>query len=346
MGDDKPPLWTGDEVEGGWRVERVLARGGMAWVYHVNHPEEGDRALKVLDPGLLDGPKQRRWLVFARFKREGRIQQRLRHDNIVAVYDTMDVEGTPALLMELVHGPALDELLEKRELTIEEIDAIATGIFAGLQEAHEQGVLHRDLKPSNILLSMAGDHPLAKVADFGIAKDQASEFDTADELPTELTRTGQVMGTPSYMPPRQAADSKHVDEITDCFALGILLHELCTRRRIADEGQYVEAQAVDDAVRALRRERRLPVRFVRSIEAALADDPPFDSVAGMAAIWRGERIQRRSGGRRILWVAAALLLFAAGIGWGSQLDFESIVASLSSLPDWATLDAIRQAGLP
>ncbi|MEN0063584.1 MAG: serine/threonine-protein kinase [Myxococcota bacterium] len=342
MADDKPPLWTGDQVEG-WTVERVIARGGMAWVYHVSHPDRGEAALKVLDPRLVsEGSKQRRWLVFARFKREGRIQSRLRHENIVAVYDTMDVDGTPALLMELVDGPALDEVLEQRDLSIAEIDAIADGIFAGIRAAHEEGVLHRDLKPSNILLDTSGDTPVAKVADFGIAKDQASDLEPADELPTELTRTGQVMGTPSYMAPRQAADSKHVDEIVDCFALGILFHELCTRRRIADEGKFVEAPAVENAVRALRKERRLPRRMVRAIEASLSDDPPFDSASGMAEIWRTGRIPRRPGVRGLVLAAVALVVAAAVVGWGGQVDFNA----LARLPDWVSLEGIRQASFP
>ncbi|MEM6925957.1 MAG: serine/threonine-protein kinase, partial [Myxococcota bacterium] len=319
MGDDKPPLWIDDVVEG-WRVERVIARGGMAWVYHVRHPARGDAALKVLDPNLLEGAtKQRQWLVYARFNREGRIQMRLRHENLVAVYESTDVDGIPALIMELVEGPALDELLEQRELTVKEIDAIAEGIFEGVRAAHEEGVLHRDLKPSNVLLSMKGDRIVAKVADFGIAKDQASELDTADELPTELTRTGQVMGTPSYMAPRQAADSKHVDESVDCFALGILLHELCTRRRMVSEGRFVDAPSIEDALRGLRRERRLPRRFVRAIEASLADDPPFDSVAGMVAVWRGGRVYRRRGARGLVLMAVAVVALAAWIGWSGQI---------------------------
>ena len=293
----------------------------MAWVYHVRHADHGDAALKVLDPRLLQGAsKQRKWVIFARFKREGRIQSRLRHENIVAVYDdTIDVDGTPALLMELVDGPALDELLEQRALSVEEIDAVATGILVGVQAAHEEEVLHRDLKPSNVLLSMDGEVVVAKVADFGIAKDRRSEDDTADELPTELTRTGQVMGTPSYMAPRQATDSKHVDEDVDCYALGILLYELCTRRRLAEEGQFVDAPAVEDALRTLRRERRLPRRFVRAIEGALADDPPFDTVGGMLAVWQGQRIRRRPGARGLVIAAVALVLVAAWFGWSDQI---------------------------
>ncbi len=342
MAGDKPPIWIGDEVDG-WRVERVIARGGMAWVYHVRHPERGDAALKVLDPNLLeDATKQRKWIVYARFNREGRIQMRLRHENLVAVHDTVDVDGLPALIMELVDGPALDEILEQRDLTIKEIDAIATGIFAGVQAAHEQGVLHRDLKPSNVLLSMRGGGVVAKVADFGVAKDQASETDSADDLPTELTRTGQVMGTPSYMAPRQATDSKHVDESVDWFALGILLHEVCTRRRIASEGQFVDAPAIEDALRGLRRERRLPRRFVRAIEAALDDDPPFDTVAGLAEVWGGRRIRRRHRARGLVLVALVMVAVAAWVGWGDQVD----VAALGAIADWTVLERLRSAVVP
>jgi len=328
VGGDQPPLWLDDEVDG-WRVVRVIARGGMAWVYEVEHPERGRAALKLLDPKLLeDASKQRRWLVFARFRREGRIQMRLRHENIVAVYDTIDVDGTPGLLMELVRGPALDELLEQRELTVPEIDAIAKGILAGIRASHEEGVLHRDLKPSNVLLSTDGPVPVAKVADYGIAKDTASEFDTDDDLPTELTRTGQVMGTPSYMAPQQATDSKHVDQGVDCYALGILLHELCTRRRIAKEGRFVEAPDVEEALKRLRRDRRLPRRFVRAIEGALQDDPPFDSVAGMEAVWRGQRLRRRRGARGLVLAAVAGLAVGAWVGWGDRIELAELAAGV------------------
>ena len=122
-------------------------------------------------------------------------------------------------------------------------------------------------------------------------------------------------------------ERKHVDETADCYALGILLYELCTRQPMAEEGRFIAASDVEGALKTLRGESRLPPRIVRAITGALSDDPPFDTVAGMVAVWSGERSvkRRRWGPRTLVLVAVALVLVAGYVGWAHQLELPDIV---------------------
>src|SRR6185503_18078691 len=108
--------------------------------------------------------------IALRLRREGRAQAKLRHPNIVAVTDSIDVFGEPGLVMEYVRGPSLAELLQKRRLTVDQAEHLALGILRGVAAAHGLGLVHRDLKPGNVLLAIDADALLPKVADFGLAK--------------------------------------------------------------------------------------------------------------------------------------------------------------------------------
>jgi len=155
-----------------------------------------------------------------RFHREAELACGLAHENLVRVLGTHDVEGRPALLMELVEGPNLaDHLARQGPLAESELLPISLGIARGLAQAHAAGVIHRDLKPANILLAPGPAGLVPKIADFGMAR--ASSFAGADK--GALT----VLGTPQYMAP-ECLEPLAVDPRTDLYALGCIIHELAT----------------------------------------------------------------------------------------------------------------------
>ncbi|MEZ4317547.1 MAG: protein kinase [Myxococcota bacterium] len=204
-------LQTGFEVDR-YVVEEKLGEGGMAVVYRVRHSTLGTRhALKVLSLTSRD--------VKERLIQEGRVQATLRHPNIVAVTDVLDVDGAPGLLMEFIQGPALDHWLYNYQPSIEEALTVFRGIVAGVGHAHSKGLIHRDLKPANVLLHVDDRGVRAKVTDFGLAK--------LTESPNlKRTRTGTTMGTPAYMAPEQIRDASTVDRRADLYSLGVILYEL------------------------------------------------------------------------------------------------------------------------
>ncbi len=224
------PEWIGQTI-GKVRVDKYLARGGMAEVYLGTHLSlDRQVAIKVLhsfiesDPELLD-----------RFQREAKAVAGLRHSNIVQVFDFDTYEGHPYIVMEYLKGPALStylQALHKNELKLsfEQIGKLLKSLVAGMDYAHAQGIIHRDIKPANILLhnkngdftenSLLTKHVEPVITDFGLARIVHSGQQTA---------SGLVSGTPSYMSPEQARGSK-VDHRTDIYSLGIILYELVAGR--------------------------------------------------------------------------------------------------------------------
>jgi serine/threonine-protein kinase len=211
-------------LEKGRRIERyvvegLVGEGGMAHVYRVRHDALGtSHALKVLK---VAGPAIQERLV-----REGRVQASLRHPNIVAVTDVLDVDGSPGLIMEHVDGPSLDVWLQRRRPTLAQVESIFRGILAGVARAHRHGLIHRDLKPGNVLIEEGEDGLVPKVADFGLAKILLE----GDVGGVHATRSGVGMGTPAYMSPEQVRDAKGVDARTDIFAMGCILYEMVCGR--------------------------------------------------------------------------------------------------------------------
>ncbi|MEZ4323015.1 MAG: serine/threonine-protein kinase [Myxococcota bacterium] len=275
-----------------YTVDGVLGRGGMAVVYRVRHNQLGSaHAMKVL---TLPTPSVRKRLL-----QEGRVQSALRHPNVVAVTDVVDVEGVPALVMEYVRGPSLSDFLASCRPTRQQADALADGILAGVQAAHAAGLVHRDLKPGNVLLSTAGGVPVPKITDFGLAKVLAEEGDAATR-----TRSGIAMGTPAYMAPEQIRDSRGVDHRADLWSLGAILYELVTGERAFVGSDTLELfKAVCDARYVPVRERlpKCPARMAKAIEAALTV-PLVERVAdcpSLRALWTGSGADAWSGSRGI-----------------------------------------------
>ena len=227
-------------AQGRYRLERALGHGGMAVVY-LAHDEELDRsvAVKVLADSLANDESLRE-----RFLREARFAGGLAHPNIVRIYDAGDAEGRLFIVMEYVPGRTLGEV---GKLSPDELVPLALQACAGLQHAHDAGLVHRDVKPGNLLLR---EDRVLKIADFGIAR--ATEA-------TRLTQFGTVLGTAAYLSPEQAA-GEDVTAATDIYSLGAVLYELLTGRpphqfdSLADlaekqsSGAIVPARELDPAV--------------------------------------------------------------------------------------------------
>lgn len=196
---------------GKYDVLDVIGRGGMGVVYKATDPHL-DRlvAIKMMTTGFADNPD-----LLKRFFREAQSLGSLQHPNIVTVYDLGDYSGNPYLVMEYLEGDGLDSVFtNRRQLSLLEKTSIIIQVCNGLSYAHKRGVVHRDIKPANIMLAKDGG---VKIFDFGIAHigDQS------------VTKTGQIVGTLSYMSPEQV-NGKQIDARTDLFSTGVVLYQLFT----------------------------------------------------------------------------------------------------------------------
>ncbi|MFD0362864.1 serine/threonine-protein kinase [Nocardia sp. GCM10030253] len=209
---------TPGSVFAGYRIERVLGRGGMGTVYVGVHPRLPRMdALKVLSENFSADAEFR-----ARFVREAELAARLEHPNIVAVHDQGVANGRLWIAMQFVDGPDAAELIRRgaAELPPERVLHIIGETARGLDEAHRAGMLHRDVKPANILLEPRPGQPeRVYVTDFGIAK--------AVGEATALTDVGSVLATLAYTAPEQLM-AQAVDHRADVYALGCTLYELLT----------------------------------------------------------------------------------------------------------------------
>jgi serine/threonine protein kinase len=209
---------------GQYRVTGVIGRGGMGAVYAAEHALLGrPAAIKVLLPEL----SQKQEIVM-RFFNEARAATAIRHPGIVEIYDFgWTPEGAAYIVMEHLEGETLSRRASHARLSWQTALAIARQIAGALGAAHAKGIVHRDLKPDNIFLVLDPEVPggeRIKLLDFGIAK---LAGDTAPNI--HVTRTGAVMGTPTYMAPEQCRGVP-IDHRADLYALGCILFELCTGR--------------------------------------------------------------------------------------------------------------------
>ncbi|HYK42435.1 MAG TPA: serine/threonine-protein kinase [Thermoanaerobaculia bacterium] len=200
---------------GRFEVSGVLGEGAMGVVYLAHDPQiERPVAIKTLRAsasGASSGELE------TRFLKEAKLAGRLQHPNIVTIYEAGQDGSVPYIAMEFVDGEPLTRFLGSRDaLSIGERVEVVRQTALALQHAHERGVLHRDVKPGNILLTR--DHRV-KVADFGIGKLLSAT--------AELTRTGQMIGSPAYMSPEQIRGAK-LDGRSDYFSLGVVFYELLT----------------------------------------------------------------------------------------------------------------------
>ena len=212
----QPDASSPDRVRyfGDYELLREIARGGMGVVYRarqvsLNRPV----ALKMILAGQLAGDDE-----VKRFHLEAEAAANLDHPGIVPIYEIGEHEGQHFFSMGFVEGTSLAAKVADGPLPPREAATLTMQVAEAVQFAHEKGVIHRDLKPANVLLDAQGQ---PKVTDFGLAKKLQAD--------SGLTHTGQVMGTPSYMPPEQA-EGKNVGPAADVYALGAILYCLLTGR--------------------------------------------------------------------------------------------------------------------
>ena len=203
-------LPSGTLVSGRYEVIHEISRGGMAIIYLARDKVlEQDVALKVLPAELAKMKK-----AVEDLKREARITMALAHPNIVRLYNFVDEPDVKYLVMEYVDGPNMDDILERRgRLDEEEAIRWAEGIAAGLQFAHDRGILHRDIKPSNVMMH---NNEVLKITDFGIARKMRNQMH-------KLTQSLRL-GTPPYMSPEQLM-GEYMDHRSDIYSFGIVMYE-------------------------------------------------------------------------------------------------------------------------
>ena len=258
----------GDVIGGKYRIVRLIGDGGMGTVYEAHHEFlETNVALKFLHAELA----QRAGLG-SRFLQEARVSARIRSPHVTHVTDVdQTADGSPYLVMELLHGEPLQQAMDRRgKLPPEQAIDFALQILSGLESAHAIGVVHRDLKPDNVFIVPATGGPLLKLIDFGIAKLRAS---TAFQK--GLTRAGVIMGTPEYMAPEQLFAAENVDHRADLYSLGVILFEMLSGRRPTDgdDVEAIVASVVSGNVRHLGSlEPGLPPGLIAIVDRALKPD--------------------------------------------------------------------------
>ena len=216
-------------------------------------------ALKAILPGAEHDA-----MPLERLRREARVLASLSHPNLATVYGLEESHGTLFLAMEYIEGKSLSQRLARSAMPISEALYCCEQIAAGLEAAHEEGVIHRDLKPCNVMLTAEG---IVKILDFGLARElHEKPASPADETATTLTRAGLVVGTPAYMSPEQAR-GEPLDCRSDIFSFGSILFQ-CLAGRPAFEGETV-AKVIDAIVTQEPDWSKLPASLPASVVSIL-----------------------------------------------------------------------------
>ena len=253
------PIQPGTKL-GAYEVKQLIGQGAMGSVYAARH-EALDRtaAVKVMH-ALGDDP-----VAAARFQREGQAIAHLRHPNILTVYDYGEFEGAPYMIVEFIAGGSLAGRMKgKGPLDRATALELLGGMAAGLDYAHEMGVVHRDVKPANVLMG-PDDAPV--IADFGLAKLQQQ---------ATMTASGVTTGTPAYMAPEQILDGAEIGFSADIYAFATVAYELLTGRLpYESEGvmQMMMAKLRDQPTPPTVRDPSLPRKVDRILLRGLARDP-------------------------------------------------------------------------
>jgi len=256
---------------GKYRLLEQLGQGGMGTVYKVQEQHGLNRvlALKIISPKAMQKPDSER-----RFLREVQVAAALNHPNIVAAYEADQAQGQYYFVMEYVPGKDLGAWIrEYGTLPLDWSCECVRQTALGLQHAHEKKLVHRDIKPANVLVvaGESGQPPLVKILDLGLAR-----FVDPEQDDTDLTGTGEVMGTVDFMSPEQARNTKTADIRADVFSLGCTLFKMLTGDVPfpgANVTEKLMARAMQDAVRVRTLRPEVPAKLDALIAKMLARKP-------------------------------------------------------------------------
>src|SRR5262245_32380563 len=224
---------------GPYRILERIGEGGMGVVYLAEQDPPLVRRVAVkLARTAVPGDR-----ALARLESERQTLAVMNHPNIARVFDAGSApDSRPYFVMELVAGESITEFCDTRRLGIEARLELFISVCAGVQHAHVNAVIHRDLKPSNILVKTEAGQPTPKIIDFGLAKAFAGGLGSAQGV----TQFGQIIGTPEYMSPEQAAlDGRPVDTRTDVYSLGVVLYELLVGQRPFEREEGTDPSFLD-----------------------------------------------------------------------------------------------------
>jgi len=227
-GESGSDALVGQVIAGRYRVDRVLAEGGMGLVVAATHLHlDQPVALKLPRGEIVNNIE-----ALARFTREARAAAQLKSEHVARVLDAgVTLDGSPYMVMEYLEGHSLAQLLEMQgRLDVESATEYAIQVCEGLAEAHARGIVHRDVKPDNLfLVERAPGRQIVKLIDFGISKISFAEKGNLE--------TSMIMGSPCYMSPEQLRSTATVDHRTDLWSLGATLYELLAGRGPFDGSQ-------------------------------------------------------------------------------------------------------------
>ena len=296
---------------GDYTVVELLGKGAMGEVYRISDGRT-EYALKIMSAKSDDPQRVHEWR--RRFAREAETAMRIRHKNLVEVYDVGEDPATHLcyILMEYVGGGTLtDRLKAKGKLEIREAVAITMHVANALSAAHSIGIVHRDIKPDNIMFTSDG---VPKLADLGIARYRDSEGETT------VTKTEMIVGTPAYMSPEQMLDSHNVDARADIYSLGVVFYEMLTGLRPNQGSTIVELMT-----RAIKGEELPDVRELRpEVSVALAY-----ALSRMVAQKADNRPQSAAEVARLVYDAATGKLQVKNVGMGKRTGLPAETSATS-----------------
>lgn len=249
---------VGQEI-GPYRIVSILGAGSMGRVYQVEHQTtKRKEAAKVLHADAVSDSQ------FLRFMREIEVQGRLDHPNIARVHNALHFQSSLILVLELVDGQSLEKLFQKGELSIRTAIDYVCQTLAGLQYAHDRGVVHRDVNPANLIVTPEG---CVKLTDFGLAKSLGDY---------QLTNDGDIVGSLHYMPPEQVRRQTEPDPRSDIYSTGAVLYELLTGRKLfesSDRLSLMVAQVQKQPVPPIEIAPEIGPELNAIVLRALAKDP-------------------------------------------------------------------------